>query len=363
MAGHYAERYGRYICKTMKVLYYAHSVLNRGGDRVVLAHLAHLAASGHEVTIQTNVFDTCFAIHPGIAIKKLKLPSACGTIFSAILSKQSADCLIATIIPVAFFLYLRNPKKVVYLAQEFEALGYSHRLKKLFVRFLSYVGLKVLGIPTIAVSSRLGQFLRDHYRANVEIVPNGVDTGVFYPDPAQEYLSLKEGGRAILLYARNDARKGFDIALKVVGRLKREENSTFDVWLIGENVAMDEIGFTHRHFGFLHDVQLRRVLSSADLFLYPSRTDGCGLIVAEAFACKCPVVTTAAVPLAEDGVNALVSDTGCVEDLTHKVTRLLADKEMGDQLAERGYDFVRGMALNAATARFESVLMEMRRRQ
>jgi glycosyltransferase involved in cell wall biosynthesis len=347
----------------MKVLYFAHSVLNRGGDRVVLAHLGHLAASGHEVTIHANIFNTCFAVHTDIEIKKIRVPSPIGTIISAIFAKQSAECLIATIIPIAFFLYLRNPKKVVYLAQEYETLGYSSPLERLLVRLLSHIGFKLFGIPTVAVSSQLGQFLREKYRAKVEIVPNGIDTAVFYPDPAQEYLSLKGDKRAILVFFRNDTRKGFDIALEVIKRLNRENEVSFEVWIIGENVAVDVAGLSCRHFGFLNDAQLRRILSSADIFLYPSRTEGCGLIVAEAFACKCPVVTTSAVPLAEDWMNAMVSKIGSIEDLTDKVSRLFADKKLGNQLAEQGYKSVSGMSLQTSITRFETVLMEIGRLQ
>jgi glycosyltransferase involved in cell wall biosynthesis len=99
------------------------------------------------------------------------------------------------------------------------------------------------------------------------------------------------------------------------------------------------------------------VLSSADVFLYPSRTDGFGLIVAEAFACKCPVVTTSAVPFAEDEVNALVSGSGNVDDLVARVSRMLADRALAVRLAERGYDLVRGMSLQAAGSRFEAILV------
>ena len=345
----------------MKVLYFAHSVLNRGGDRMVLAHLGHLAASGHEVRIRANVVDTHFPVHPGITIEKIRLPSPCGTIFSAIFAKPSTDRLIATIMPTAFCLCLRNRNKVVYLAQEYEELGYGSRPARLLVRLMSHIGLNLFRIPTLAVSEQLGQWLRERFRTSVEIVPNGVDTKVFYPDSAHELLTLKGSNRAILLFARSDTRKGFDVAIKVVRKLQAEAKIPFDVWIIGEDTKADLSGLSSHFFGFLNDVQLRNVLSSTDVFLYPSRTDGFGLIVAEAFACKCPVVTTATVPIAEDEVNALVSKTGSVEDLAAKASRLLANKELGSRLAEKGYDFIRGLSLQAAASRFETFLMGMER--
>jgi glycosyltransferase involved in cell wall biosynthesis len=325
---------------------------------MVLTHLGHLAATGHEVTIRANVVDTRFTIAPAIRIEKIRLPSPCGTLISAIFAKFSADHVIATIIPTAFCLYLRNRKKVVYLAQEYEELGYRSHPARFLIRIISRIGLTLFGISTLAVSAQLGQFLRAQFRANVEIVPNGVDTEVFYPDPDPELLSLKRNNRAVLLFARKDSRKGFDVALDVVRKLMKEVRFPLDVWIFGDYAGMELSGLPCRLFGFLDDVRLRKVLSSADVFLYPSRTDGFGLIVAEAFACKCPVVTTTAVPHAEDGVNALVSTNASVDDLAAKVSRLLTDEQLCFRLAGRGYDVVREMPVRAAARRFAALLTE-----
>ena len=328
---------------------------------MILAHLGHLADSGHQVTIKANIVDTRFPLHPCIKIEKIRLPAVCGTILAAVFSKPSADCLVATIIPLAFCLYLRNREKVVYMAQEYEELGYRSLFSKFMLRLISRIVLTSFRIPAIAVSEKLGQFLHKEFHANFEIVPNGVDTGIYYQDLSPEILSTKDGNRSILIFSKNDKRKGFDIALDVVRKLKRESKIPFVVWIVGESTGIDVNDLPCQHFGFLDDMQMRKILSSADVFLYPSRTDGFGLIVAEAFACKCPVVTTPAVFFAKDGVNALVSSTGNVDDLAAKVIRLLEDKELGDQLARRGYDLVCDMSLKASSKRFETVLIALRR--
>jgi glycosyltransferase involved in cell wall biosynthesis len=347
----------------MRVLYFAHSLLNRGGDKVVLAHLWHLAESGHRVKIRTNTVDTIFPIHPAIALEKITFPSPVGTILAAIFEKQLSEYVIATIIPIATCLFVRNRRKVIYLAQEYEEHGYSNPLPRLFVRFLSSIGLNWFKIPTIAVSNQLAESLGKRFNTHVEVVTNCIDSSIYFPDPDQELIASKGTKRAILLFARSDLRKGFDRAIKVVEKLRRDNISPFDVWIIGENTGLALPDFPHHNFGFVNDVLMRKILSSADIFLYPPRTEGYGLIVAEAFACKCPVVTTSAVPIAEDEVNALVSMTGSADDLAAKVIRLLEDQELGALLARRGYDFVRGMSLQASSNRFETVLIGLRRIQ
>lgn len=343
----------------MRVLYFAHSVLSRGGDRMVLAHLNRLAAAGHTVTIRANVFETVFAVHPSIDVKKIGFPFPLGSLVAAIVAKFSTDCAIATIIPMACLLSARNREKVVYLAQEFEELGY-HGIGRLVIRFFLQFGLGVLRLPTIAVSDNLSSFLREKYKAQVETVTNGIDTGAFFPDPRNAYISLKGAGRAVLLYARKDPRKGFDVAVDVVKKLKREAKIAFDVWIFGEDCSNEITAFPFRHFGFLNDAELRGVFSSADVFLYPSRTDAYGLVVAEAFACKCPVVTTSAVPVAKDEENALVSSSGRVEDLAEKVSRLLSDNRLSSRLADSGYRWAQGISVHQSTRNFEKTLFRLR---
>lgn len=343
----------------MKIIYYAHSVLNRGGDRVILAHLSSLADAGHQVTIKTGLFKPAFGVDSRITIEKITVPTACGTIMSASFFKSNADCIIATIIPVALPLCLRNKRKVVYFAQEYEEDGYSNILTKFFLRLLSTITLGMFRLKTIAVSSELGQFLRKNFNAQVEVIANGIDHEVFYPDPTAEYFALKGDRRAIVLFGSRQSRKGFDTSLQVAKKVS--SHVPIDLWIIGDYAAIEIEGLCCRTFGFLEDHQLRKVLSSCDLFLYPAKREGYGLIVAEAFACKCPVVTTTAIHFAKDGVNALVSEVDDIGDLTAKVVMLLESKELGSSMAQNGYEQVRDMSVKKAATDFERIIAGMPR--
>jgi glycosyltransferase involved in cell wall biosynthesis len=73
--------------------------------------------------------------------------------------------------------------------------------------------------------------------------------------------------------------------------------------------------------------------------VYPSLYEGFGLPIIEAFACGCPVVTSAGSSTGEIAGNAAVlinpNDT---EDMTHKISKVLNDLTLQNQLVALGHN-------------------------
>lgn len=343
----------------MKVVFFRHSLLSRGGDKMIALHASHLARCGHDVVIMANVVDTVFDIDEAVRIKKITLKGKLGTLVSAVFEKSDADLVIADIIPMACLLYMRSRRKVVYFAQDYDESYYSDIFSKRFIRSLYYLGLKFFRIQTISVSSPLADLLRDRFSANAVVVENGVDTGIFYPDPDSDLIASKEDRRAVLLFSRSDRRKGFDIAKAVVSCLTEALAGSFEVWTVGEPCAGTFSDIVHRDFGYVGEDRLRKIMSSADMFLYPSRHEGFPLMVIEAFRCCCPTVTTRAVPYAVNKVNALVSDIDDVNSLAADCLSLLSDKSLKDHIVQQGFQYASGLSLSVVTDNFENVLLKM----
>jgi glycosyltransferase involved in cell wall biosynthesis len=326
---------------------------------MVLAHAEYLAEHGHDVTIVTNKIDTVFPINPKIKTIPMPMKGKQGTLLFCLLKKQPASLLIADIIALAVMLALRNGKRVVYFAQDYDESYYRNRLLKIAVRFVYYCGLSFMKIPTIAVSEKLASRLSVKFNAVVNLVANGVDIGTFFPEPAPALLQEKEDRKAMLLFSRKDRRKGFDLARIVVAKLAMLRSAPFEVWTVGEPAAGMFPGIRHRHFGYVDEKMLRTLFSCADVFLYPSRHEGFGLMVMESFACRCPVVTTEAVPFAKSGINALVSVIGDSDALASHVHALLDSDTLRQKITDQAIVYATSNSMQKSHSLFEQALVHL----
>ena len=342
----------------MKICLFQHSLLNRGGDKMVVEYANHLRTCGHDVIIAANQVKTVF--QPKVTMQAISpLRSKLATIVSAIFTKRECDVLIGTIVIMIALLSIRNSKTLIYFAQDYDEYYYKNPLLKMLIRTAYYYCLKIRKIPVVAVSERLGLLLRKRFNANVTIVPNGVDTDIFYPDLDSNYEMLKGDSKVILLFARSDYRKGFDTAIKVVSRLIDEvKKGTISVWAVGEQL---HVPFTITNIGFVPAETLRKILSSSDVLLYPSRHEGFGLLVLESMACGCPVVTSEDVPAVDTGEAALVCKKDDVAAFTDAVNRLLCDDALKREIVAHGLRVVKRYSLNASRSNFEQVLVNYHR--
>lgn len=324
----------------MKVIFYRHSLFSRGGDKMTLAYAGFLAEQGLDVEIRVSQFETIFPIHEKIDVVLTGTRGKIGTLWYGLTHKLKAEIVIADIIPLACLLFIRNRKRVVYFAQDYDESYYAYRLQQLFIRLLYRLGLILFQIPTIVVSHALGTLLQTRFRTKVFVVPNGIDTSVFFPEKDEELMSFKGDRKAIVILSRSDKRKGFDIAQETLQKLFLETKTPFVVWSVGEPCEGMFSGLSHHHFGYVGEERLRKIFSSADLFLYPSRHEGYGLMAVEALACGCPLVTTEAVPVVTPGVNAMVSSVDDFNSLATDIGSLIQNPDLAGQLVRAAFLFV-----------------------
>jgi glycosyltransferase involved in cell wall biosynthesis len=137
------------------------------------------------------------------------------------------------------------------------------------------------GRGTMVSTASLANELRSHGFNNVLRWPRGVDSALYRPDRAHE-LGLK---RPIFL---------------TVGRLAVEKNLEAFLGLdlpgtkvvVGDGPARPSLESRYRDAVFLgtkHGAQLAAVYASADVFVFPSRTDTFGLVLLEALASGLPI--------------------------------------------------------------------------
>ncbi len=343
---------------SLRVAFLRHSLLSRGGDKMIVAHANHLAERGHQVSILTNRVDTVFPLSPAVSVSALRWGGKLGTLLAAAGRYPSVDVIIADIVALASLLGIRNRRRLVYFAQDYDEAYYRHRPMQWMVRALYWFGLSVRRVPVIACSDRLADLFARRFGAEVSVVHHGTDLRQFYPDPDPELVRAKQGRRAVVIQARRDYRKGLDVGLKALRKLSESnELDGVEVWAVGGELAGREVPCGLRNLGLLDAGRLRRVISAADVLLYPSRHEGLPLFVLEAMACGCAVVTTTAVPCAEDGRNALVTAVGDVSGLATRLTAVLRDSALKTRLVAEGFETARTFSLERSQRGFEGYLV------
>lgn len=348
------------VAPSLRVAFLRHSLLSRGGDKMIVAHANYLAERGHKISILTNRVNTVFPLSPSIEVMPLSWGGKMGTLLAAAGHYHGFDVVIADIVALASLLSLQNQRRMVYFAQDYDEAYYRYRPMQWMVRALYWFCLNVMHVPVIAVSDRLAEVFSRRFGAAVSVVSNGIDPRQFYPDRVPELAEAKKGGRAIVVLARRDYRKGLDVGMDALRKLSETDGlEGIEVWAVGGELAEREVPCKVRNFGLLDAERLRQVMSAADVLLYPSRHEGLPLFVLEAMACGCAVVTTTAVPCAEDGRNALVTSVGDGSGLANRLAMVLRDPALKARLVSGGLDTAKAFLIEASQRRFEERLTKL----
>jgi glycosyltransferase involved in cell wall biosynthesis len=182
----------------------------------------------------------------------------------------------------------------------------------------------------------------------VFVVPEGVDRGSFRPKPRKP-----SGTFRILVQAAADERKNLSNILKAVEQLSAQVPG-FRLTAVGmdreelkrsphlrEALPLEKKGFLE-WAGNLSLENLKRAYAKADLFLYPSRLEGFGLPILEAFACGLPVVASNTTSIPEVAGNAaLLVDPEDPRAIAGAVKRMMGDGELRRSFIRRGLRRVR----------------------
>jgi glycosyltransferase involved in cell wall biosynthesis len=219
----------------------------------------------------------------------------------------------------------------------------------------------VLRLPTfkITISKWLDEMLRHRFEnRNVAIVPNGVDRNQFDAPPRgrQKYPTV---GTVYSKAALKDCRAG----LRAFDILRR---SFPDVRLVTFGSTSPGLALPLPR-GASHTVlppqdRIRDIYASCDAWFCSSKTEGFGLPILEAMACRCPVVSTSSggpMDLIDDQVNGFLVPVGDAEAIADRLSRVLSLPEAAWRtMSDAAYRTATSYSWNDAGDRFEAALLE-----
>ncbi len=215
-------------------------------------------------------------------------------------------------------------------------------------------------VPTHAVATQLSEFV--DFGDRVRVIGGAVSGRLRLPDDVDARaaaLDLPE--QYVLAVGTLEPRKGLDaliaamgmpsapdIPLLIVGPEKSADRSVAE---LREQAGLDE--HRVRTLGHLSDEDLAVVIRRASVFVFPSRAEGFGLSVIEAFALGTPVIHSDAPSLleisAEAGLAVLLAEPDAYpERLADAVARVVGDDDLRATMRTLGQDRARAFSWTAS---------------
>lgn len=241
-----------------------------------------------------------------------------------------------------------HPDDELIIPEEFSLLRrlHSRHFVKIYARMMDRI---------FTVSRTSAKLIQDCYGVSanrISLTPNAVDDK-YRILPASEARAAAErivgGGRFVLHLSNFSERKNPWTLLAGWGRLASQSafrDLTFVIvgngWrgnsaverAIKENGLADRVRLT----GFIEEEDIPRLMNAAEIFVFPSLSEGFGMPNLEAMACGCPVITSDAFAIPEVVADAaiILRNKRDPQELANEMTRILCDRALSEDLRRRG---------------------------
>ncbi|MGB7169714.1 MAG: glycosyltransferase family 1 protein [Acidobacteriaceae bacterium] len=219
----------------------------------------------------------------------------------------------------------------------------------------------------LATSSAMQGALGEQGIHRVQLWQRGVDTDRFHPSRAslamRARLTQGRPGEKLLLYVgRLSTEKEIERCRDVLQALPGVRLA-----LVGDGPHREKLerhfAGTPTHFtGFLEGEELAAAFASGDAFYLPSRTETLGLVLLEAMAAGCPVVTSRSggtSDVIQDGVTGHLCDPGDPNSAIDAIRRILFDEAHHADLRRRARKDAEQWGWAAATHQLEGYYQQV----
>ena len=191
-------------------------------------------------------------------------------------------------------------------------------------------------------------------KEKLEIIPFGVDTHFFKP------LEIPKNGDVfqILAVGYLIERKGFEYLIKAMEEVLRE-NINVRLIIVGSGPLEKKLKELIKDLKLKDNIEIIKNVSDnellhlynlSDLFVLPSivdsqgNTEGLGVVLLEAMACKLPVIGSniGGIPdIIQDKVTGLLVSERDISEISNAINNLIEDENLRKTLAINGYNNVK----------------------
>lgn len=223
---------------------------------------------------------------------------------------------------------------------------------------------------TLVPTEELRASLDDMGFRDVVRLPRAVDTGLFHPGRRDEALRAHWGLRpealAVIHLGRIAPEKNLALAVRAFRELQKRQPDARFVW-VGDGPSRDQLARENPDFvfcGIQRGEALARHFASADLFLFPSRTETYGNVTLEALASGVPTIafdSGAAREYLRDGQHgAAVRDGRDGDDAFVRATlHVTRDPRLLAAMRVAAREAVAGLRPGQVAADFDTILQRL----
>lgn len=301
----------------MKIAYLIPGCEVSGGISVVCQHTNRLLARGHEVILISESNVSQINWFPNQRVPVIDLQNF----------PDDLDILVATAWSTAFRVAVLPAKHKFYFVQSDETRFHPEQSAWEHITRLSYS----IKYNYITEARWIRKWLLDGFGQEAELVPNGLDEGIFFPSDPIEPKGTKP--RILLEGAIGLPYKGMAEAFEAVKDLDIE------VWCVSSYGKPEKTWKCHRFFEQVPMTEMRRIYSSCDMLLKLSRVEGFFGPPMEMMACGGAVIVgkvTGSDEYIENEVNALVVDPLKPQEAKEAIKRLINEPDLRERLVRNG---------------------------
>ena len=218
------------------------------------------------------------------------------------------------------------------------------------------VARAVMALPAlrVAVSDHVAAYLKTRFGIEAIVVPNGVDHSAFH-NTDRQFRSPRTVGMMYVPGHMKGAAEGFEAIARA-----RDRCPEVRLVLFGASRPHPRPPRTETYV-LPKARRLRRIYAGCEIWLAPSRSEGFGLPVLEAMACR-------AVPVAarsgghefivEDGVSGFLVPVGDAEAMANRIGLLIEDESLLRKMSEAAHERSLDFDWDRSTDRLESLLKQ-----